>query len=45
MTDDAAMVEQIGIPVLLYQGSRRNLKVTTPEDLALARALLAAQFA
>jgi 2-C-methyl-D-erythritol 4-phosphate cytidylyltransferase len=29
--------------VRLYVGSRRNLKVTTPEDLALAEALLATE--
>jgi 2-C-methyl-D-erythritol 4-phosphate cytidylyltransferase len=40
VTDDAAMVERLGHPVLLYLGSRRNLKVTTPEDLIVARALL-----
>ncbi|MGB2695304.1 MAG: hypothetical protein WBD55_08980 [Dehalococcoidia bacterium] len=32
-----ALVEVLGCT----QGSRRNLKVTTPEDLALAQALLA----
>jgi 2-C-methyl-D-erythritol 4-phosphate cytidylyltransferase len=42
-TDDAAMVELIGAPVKLVMGSRRNLKVTTPEDLALAEALLRAK--
>lgn len=40
MTDDAAMIEHLGEPVLLVQGSRRNIKVTTPEDLALAEALV-----
>jgi 2-C-methyl-D-erythritol 4-phosphate cytidylyltransferase len=43
LTDDAAMVEHLGLPVKLVPGSRRNLKVTTPEDLALAEALLAAE--
>jgi 2-C-methyl-D-erythritol 4-phosphate cytidylyltransferase len=42
LTDDAAMVEHLGLPVRLVQGSRRNLKVTTPEDLTLAEALLTA---
>ncbi|MDO8614422.1 MAG: 2-C-methyl-D-erythritol 4-phosphate cytidylyltransferase [Dehalococcoidia bacterium] len=41
VTDDAAMVEALGVPVKLFPGSRRNIKVTTPEDLALAAALLA----
>ena len=39
-TDDAALVERLGHPVRVYPGSPRNLKVTTPEDLALAEALL-----
>lgn len=40
VTDDAAMVEQLGHPVRVYPGSRRNIKITTPEDLLIARALL-----
>ena len=40
-TDDAALVEALGVEVRLYQGSPRNLKVTTRDDLALAQALLA----
>ena len=39
-TDDAGLVELIEAPVRLVPGSPRNLKVTTPEDLALAEALL-----
>lgn len=38
--DDAAAVEALGTPVHIYPGSHRNLKITTPEDLALAEALL-----
>ncbi len=38
-TDDAALVEVMGIPVRLVPDSCRNLKVTTPEDLALAELL------
>ncbi|HVC65923.1 MAG TPA: 2-C-methyl-D-erythritol 4-phosphate cytidylyltransferase [Candidatus Dormibacteraeota bacterium] len=38
-TDDAALVEAIGVPVHLVPDSSRNLKVTTPEDLALAELL------
>ncbi len=41
VTDDAAMVEHLGATVRLVPGSRRNIKVTTPEDLALVEALLA----
>ena len=39
-TDDAMLVERMGIPVSVVPGSRHNIKITTPEDLALAEALL-----
>lgn len=39
-TDDASLVERVH-PVHVVPGSRLNLKVTTPEDYQLARALLA----
>lgn len=39
VTDDCALAEYIGIPVRILPGSRRNLKITTPEDVALAQAL------
>ena len=42
VTDDAAMLEALGLPVKLFEGSAANIKVTTPEDLRLAQALLAA---
>lgn len=42
-TDDAALVELLGEPVRLVPGSRENIKVTTPEDLALVEALLASR--
>lgn len=38
-TDDAALVEAMGVPVRLVPDSCRNLKVTTPEDLSLAELL------
>jgi 2-C-methyl-D-erythritol 4-phosphate cytidylyltransferase len=41
-TDDAALVERLGRSVHLVNGSRRNIKVTTPEDLSLAEAFLRA---
>jgi len=37
VTDDAAAVERLGYKVQLYMGDYRNIKVTTAEDLALAR--------
>jgi 2-C-methyl-D-erythritol 4-phosphate cytidylyltransferase len=36
VTDDASMVEHLGRKVKLYMGSYNNIKITTPEDLALA---------
>lgn len=40
VTDEAGLCEAAGLAVTVVEGSRRNLKVTTPEDLELARALL-----
>ncbi len=39
VTDDAALVEKSGIPVRVVEGSYRNIKITTPEDIIVARAL------
>jgi 2-C-methyl-D-erythritol 4-phosphate cytidylyltransferase len=39
-TDDAQLVERLGEPVAWVEGSRLNLKITTPEDLELAEALV-----
>jgi 2-C-methyl-D-erythritol 4-phosphate cytidylyltransferase len=41
-TDDASLVEWCGWPVAVLPGHQYNLKITTPADLALARALIAA---
>ncbi len=40
VTDDATLVERLGHKVKLYMGSYDNIKVTTPDDLALAEWLL-----
>ena len=40
VTDDAALVEQLGLEVQVVEGSYRNIKITTPEDLIIAEALL-----
>ena len=40
VTDDAALVEKLGHKVEVYMGSYHNIKVTTPEDLAVAEVLL-----
>lgn len=39
-TDDAALVEAMGVPVRVFLGSYFNLKVTTDADLVIVRALL-----
>jgi 2-C-methyl-D-erythritol 4-phosphate cytidylyltransferase len=44
-TDDAALVEAIGHEVRVYEGAPWNLKVTTPEDVIVAEALLRERFA
>ncbi len=40
-TDEASAVEQMGLKPRLIPGSRENLKVTYPEDVAIAEAILA----
>jgi 2-C-methyl-D-erythritol 4-phosphate cytidylyltransferase len=37
-TDDAMLVERLGVTVAMVQGLGQNLKITTPEDLQTARA-------
>ena len=38
-TDDASLVERIGVPVKLVEGSYDNIKITTKEDLVIAELL------
>ncbi|MBD0327007.1 MAG: 2-C-methyl-D-erythritol 4-phosphate cytidylyltransferase, partial [Pyrinomonadaceae bacterium] len=40
ITDDSALVEQLGVKVAVVEGDSRNIKITRPEDLALAEILL-----
>ncbi len=42
LTDESALVEHLGHPVTIVEGSARNIKITTTEDLAIAEAILAA---
>ena len=37
-TDEAMLVERLGLPVHVVEGDPRNIKITTPEDLAAASA-------
>ncbi|WP_294480026.1 2-C-methyl-D-erythritol 4-phosphate cytidylyltransferase [uncultured Bacteroides sp.] len=39
-TDDASVVEAMGVPVHLAEGNRENIKITTPFDLKVGSALL-----
>jgi 2-C-methyl-D-erythritol 4-phosphate cytidylyltransferase len=39
-TDDAMLVERLGEKVVVVEGEPRNIKITTPEDLIVAEALL-----
>ncbi len=38
-TDDASVAERYEIPLTFVEGERLNIKITTPEDLVLARAI------
>jgi 2-C-methyl-D-erythritol 4-phosphate cytidylyltransferase/2-C-methyl-D-erythritol 2,4-cyclodiphosphate synthase len=40
VTDESGLLERAGAAVRLVEGSKRNIKITTPEDLALAEAIL-----
>lgn len=40
VTDDAALLEAFGHPVVVYPGEYDNLKITTVDDLAVAEALI-----
>ena len=39
-TDEASLVERLGIPVKIVEGDHRNIKITTEDDLELARLFL-----
>lgn len=40
-TDESSLVERLKVPIILVEGSSRNIKITRPEDLVIAEALLA----
>ena len=42
-TDDATVVEEANGRLAYYQGERRNIKITTPEDLLIAEAFVRAE--
>ena len=39
-TDDSSLVERLGVPVTIIEGDARNIKITRPEDIALAEIIL-----
>lgn len=39
-TDDASLVERLGIPIEIVEGDYQNIKITTLEDLLFAKAIL-----
>lgn len=39
-TDDSTVVERLGTKLAYYEGERSNIKITTPEDLLIAEALM-----
>ena len=39
-TDESSLVERLGLPVAVVRGSERNIKITRPDDLILARFFL-----
>ncbi len=42
-TDEAMLIERMGFPVSLVEGQRENIKVTTPQDMELAEAIVASR--
>jgi len=43
ITDDATLVESLGIDIQLIQGNEDNIKITTQKDLIIAEAILVGQ--
>jgi len=43
-TDDASVAQEAGMEICYYDGERRNIKITTPEDLHLGEALMNVSF-
>lgn len=39
VTDDASLLEKSGIPVKVIEGSEKNIKVTTPDDMVITKFL------
>ena len=44
-TDDASLVERLGMPVRIISGSYENVKITTPTDIIIAEAIMKSRIA
>jgi 2-C-methyl-D-erythritol 4-phosphate cytidylyltransferase len=40
LTDESSLVERLGARIAIVEGSPRNIKITRPEDLAIAEVLM-----
>jgi 2-C-methyl-D-erythritol 4-phosphate cytidylyltransferase len=40
LTDESSLVERLGVRIAVVEGSTRNIKITRPEDIAVAEAIL-----
>ena len=40
LTDESSLVERLGVPIAIVEGSARNMKITREEDLAIGEQLL-----
>lgn len=40
VTDECYLVEKLGVPITMVEGSATNIKITRPEDLIFAEAIL-----
>jgi 2-C-methyl-D-erythritol 4-phosphate cytidylyltransferase len=40
LTDEASLVERLGVNIAVVEGSSRNIKITRPDDLAIGEVLL-----
>lgn len=40
LSDDAGLVERLGLPVAIVPGSRKNIKITLPEDFVMAEQMM-----
>ncbi|MCU1268484.1 MAG: 2-C-methyl-D-erythritol 4-phosphate cytidylyltransferase [Acidobacteria bacterium] len=40
LTDDSALVERLGHSVAIVEGNSRNIKITTPQDIVIAEAMI-----